>query len=88
MGASHAQRKNLAQRVAENYTYVHYFCRFFAPPDFARIWDGTRVQPGRFALRDGLRMPPDPADEAALPASIGSQGMHQWDQSGQPGRVG
>jgi hypothetical protein len=27
--------KNLAKRAAENYTLVHYFCRFFAPRENA-----------------------------------------------------
>jgi hypothetical protein len=31
------QRKNLTESVAKNYTFVHYFCRFSAAPDFRGI---------------------------------------------------
>ena len=37
-------RINLAQRVAKNYTYVHYFCRFFARGPVDRIAGARRAE--------------------------------------------
>jgi hypothetical protein len=38
-------RKNLAQRVSKNYTYVHYFCRFSETPVFPVFPVAMRTRP-------------------------------------------
>ena len=74
------QRTNLAERVAKNYTCVHYFCRFFAGPIFGRFstpndetgWRALRRCEGRGRSKSGACRTRDPVEPNLPPTPIAS----------------